>query len=227
MGSAVAAVMLRPSASLHHAAVRSAAVRGIVTVRECATRAEGPQVTQGWEGDDYQAWFDALAASGVDVHGEADFVMTLSPASVLDAGCGTGRVAIELDRRGVEVVGVDVDPSMLDAAHRRAPDVEWVAADLADFDLGRTFDVVVMAGNVPLFTAPGTNAAVVERCARHLAPGGALVAGFQHTRGYSLDDYDADCTTAGLALDARYATWDRVQFPGDGSYAVSVHRRPG
>ena len=75
-----------------------------------------------WDGDAYQARFDALAASGVDVHGEAAFACSLepAPASVLDAGCGTGRVAIELARRGIDVVGVDVDASMLAAARRAA-----------------------------------------------------------------------------------------------------------
>src|SRR5581483_942807 len=110
----------------------------------------------GWDGDDYQRRFDALAAAGHDVHGEADFVMSLGPASVLDAGCGTGRVAIELARRGVDVVGVDVDPGMLATARSRAPEITWVEADLTTLDLGRTFDVVVLAGNVPLFTPPGT-----------------------------------------------------------------------
>ena len=51
--------------------------------------------------------------------------------SVLDAGCGTGRVAIELARHGVDVVGVDVDASMIGEARRRAPELEWVEADLA------------------------------------------------------------------------------------------------
>lgn len=50
-----------------------------------------------------------MAATGADVHGEATFVRAYAPASVLDAGCGTGRVAIELARHGIEVVGVDVD----------------------------------------------------------------------------------------------------------------------
>ena len=75
-----------------------------------------------WEGDEYQRRFDELAASGVDVHGEADFVMRFAPQSVLDAGCGTGRVGIELARRGIEVVGVDVDASMLATARKTAPD---------------------------------------------------------------------------------------------------------
>ena len=180
-----------------------------------------------WEGESYQQRFDALAASGTDVHGEARFVAALDPGSVLDAGCGSGRVAIELDRRGIEVVGADRDASMLDTARRRGPSITWVQSDIAALDLGRTFDVVVMAGNVPLFTAPGTQAALVAGAARHVAPGGLLVAGFQLGRGYELEEYDGHCATAGLTVARRFATWDREPFPGDGSYAVSLHHRPG
>lgn len=178
-----------------------------------------------WDGDRYQARFDELAASGTDVHGEAAFVQRLGPASVLDAGCGSGRVAAELARRGIEVVGVDMDASMLAAASRRHPELSWIGADLCTLDLGRRFDVVLMAGNVPLFTPPGTQPALVAACARHIAPGGALVAGFSTDHGYSADQYDQDCAAAGLVLEARVATWDGEPFPGDGTYAVSVHRR--
>ena len=65
---------------------------------------------------DYDAQWDRLAARGIDPHGEVAFVMAYAPASVLDAGCGTGRVAIELARRGVDVVGVDLDDGLLAAA---------------------------------------------------------------------------------------------------------------
>ncbi len=180
-----------------------------------------------WQGDDYQSRFDALAAEGRDVHGEADFVADLLPHSVLDAGCGTGRVAIELAHRGVAVVGVDGDESMLATARLRGPDIEWIQADVTALDLGRTFDVVVMAGNVPLFTPQGTQSALVAGAARHVAPDGVLVAGFQLGRGYELAEYDDHCAAAGLELDHRFAAWDRDPFPGDGSYAVSVHRRAG
>jgi SAM-dependent methyltransferase len=180
-----------------------------------------------WDGDDYQARFDRLAASGCDVHGEASFVTSLDPApvSVLDAGCGTGRVAIELARRGCRVVGVDVDRSMLDRAQRDAPDIEWIQHDLTTLDIGRSFDVVVMAGNVPLFTPSGTHADLVSGCARHVGTGGALVAGFQLGRGYDLAAYDTHCSAAGLALAERFATWDREPFRSGGDYAVSVHHR--
>jgi SAM-dependent methyltransferase len=179
-----------------------------------------------WDGDEYQQRFDKLAAEGVDVHGEVDFLMRYAPSTVLDAGCGSGRVAIELARRGVDVVGADVNPSMIAVARERAPDLEWVESDLAALDLGRTFDIVVMAGNVPLFTPEGTHAAVVAGCARHVRDaGGLLVAGFSLGRGYELDDYDVHAEAVGLELVDRFATWDREPFPGDGSYAVSLHRR--
>jgi SAM-dependent methyltransferase len=184
------------------------------------------------KGDEYQARFDALAAAGHDVHGEVTFLLGLRPrpTTVLDAGCGTGRVAIELAHRGVDVVGTDVDPRMLVTAQRLAPELPWVEADLAasGFDLGRRFDAVVLAGNVLLFVRPGTEGAAVANCAAHLAPGGALVTGFSlRPGGYDVERLDADAAAVGLTLAERWATWDRQPF-GTGSgapdYAVSVYR---
>ena len=177
----------------------------------------------GWDGTDYQARFDALAADGVDIHGEAHLLETLGPRSVLDAGCGTGRVTIELARRGIEIVGVDADPSMIATARQRAPELTWLVADLDSLDLGRTFDMVVMAGNVPLFTPAGTHEALVAGCARHVSPDGTLVCGFELGRGYDLATYDQHCGQAGLELMHRWATWDREPFTADAGYAVSVH----
>ncbi|MCY3635673.1 MAG: class I SAM-dependent methyltransferase [bacterium] len=177
-------------------------------------------------GRDYDARWERLEAEGHNPHGEADFVDSLLGGSgrVLDAGCGTGRVAIELARRGYEVSGVDIDDEMISGARSKAPELAWHQLDLTVFDLGETFDAVVMAGNVLLFTGPGTEGAVVGRCAAHLSPGGALVAGFQlRAGGYSLAQYDADCAAAGLALAERYSTWERGPWAG-GDYAVSVHR---
>jgi len=154
-------------------------------------------------------------------------VVRFAPLSVLDAGCGTGRVAAELARRGVEVVGIDRDPSMIATARALAPGVEFHVADVVEADLGRTFDLVVMAGNVPLFTPEGTQADLVAGCARHLAPGGRLVAGFQLGRGYTVDRYDLHCRAAHLEPEARWSTWDGDRFDPAGGYVVSVHRLPG
>ena len=172
-----------------------------------------------------QRWEEA-AAAGRNIHGEADLVERLGPGSVLDAGCGTGRVAIELARRGIDVAGVDVDASMLERAREKAPGLDWVQADLGEVDLHTTFDVVVMAGNVMIFLAPGTEGKVVANLARHLPPGGALVAGFSLEPGrLDLATYDAHTGAAGLVLADRWATWDEQPFAG-GEYAVSIHRRP-
>jgi SAM-dependent methyltransferase len=174
----------------------------------------------------------AIAATGKDMHGEATFVEALGVRSVLDGGCGTGRVAIELARRGLEVVGVDADPGMLSAARAKAPQLEWILADLSDFTLPaadgpgpRRFDAAVLAGNVMIFVVPGTEGAVLERMAAHLHPRGLLVAGFQLVADrLSLAHYDELAAAANLTLTDRYATWDRRPWAPGGDYAVSVHR---
>jgi SAM-dependent methyltransferase len=181
--------------------------------------------TGGDRGASYDERFRALAASGVHVHGEADFVAALLPSgSVLDAGCGTGRVAVELARRGYDVVGVDSDPSMLAVA--REHDLTWVDADLATLDLGRAFDLVVAAGNVMVFLAPGTEAAVVRRQAAHLVPGGLLVSGWRTDR-LSRASYDELAAEAGLEQVTRLSTWDGDPWVDDADWCVAVDRRPG
>jgi SAM-dependent methyltransferase len=174
----------------------------------------------------YDERWRRMAAAGANPHGEADFVFSYGPHRVLDGGCGTGRVAIELARRGLDVVGTDLDPDMIGLARAKAPELSWVQADLSELDLPARFDAVVLAGNVIPFVASDRRAAVVLACARHLAPGGRLIAGFQLLEGWpTVADYDRWCERAGLVLEARFATWDRDPFTDTGSYVVSVHRR--
>jgi SAM-dependent methyltransferase len=177
-----------------------------------------------WDGGSYQDRFDRLEASGLDVHGEAAFALRWAPSSVLDAGCGTGRVSRELARRGVDTVGVDLDRSMIDTARQLAPDLAWVEGDLCLLDLGRSFDMVMMAGNVPLFTPEGTRAELVAGCSRHLGLSGRLIAGFQLGRGYRLTEYDHHCRQAGLACTGRWATWSGEPYVDGSDYAVSEHQ---
>lgn len=191
--------------------------------------AELPQDWTAWKDrvdlDRYDRRWAAMAAAGQNPHGEADLVASFGPATVLDGGCGTGRVGIELARRGVEVVGVDPDPDMIAAALAKAPELRWELCGLQELRLDRRFDVVVLAGNVIPYTAAGDRAAAVAACAGHLAPGGSLLAGFSLQPGWpTLDDYDRWCADAGLDLHERWSTWSRHDYTG-GDYAVSRHGR--
>jgi SAM-dependent methyltransferase len=178
--------------------------------------------TGGTRGPEYEARFRALAEQGAAMHGEADFVSRLLPAgSVLDAGCGIGRVAVELARRGYEVVGVDNDVSMLDVARRH--DLPWYDDDLATLDLGRTFDLVLCAGNVVIYLAPGTEQQVIDRLAAHLVPGGVLVSGWR-TDAMTREQYDALVAAAGLEQVARYRSWDDEPWTDAADWCVAVDR---
>ena len=185
------------------------------------------QETGGTRGPGYDEAFRALAAAGEDVHGEAAYVDALLPAGarVLDAGCGTGRVAVELARRGHHVLGVDSDTSMLGVARTR-PGPRWLAADLAALALPDRFDLVVAAGTVMVFLEPASEPGVVAGLARHLAPGGLLVSGWRTDR-LAPQDYDGWAAAAGLAPVARHATWSGQRWTPGAAWCVTVHRAAG
>jgi SAM-dependent methyltransferase len=192
----------------------------------------------GVSGEEYAERLAARAREGVDPHGEATFCASRlsSGARVLDAGCGTGRVAVRLDELGFSCVGVDVDESMLAVARRAAPHLPWHRADLAgvsaaDLDGASGFDLVVMAGNVVPLLAPGTVGRAVSSLASLLRPGGLLVAGFGLDRAHlpagcpvtPLSEYDDACRAAGLSPQERFSTWEGEPFEEGNGYAVSVH----
>ncbi len=193
-----------------------------------------PQDWAAWRGrvdlGGYDDRWARMAAAGHNPHGEVDLVQRYRPASVLDAGCGTGRVAIELARRGVRVHGVDADPDMIAAARAKAPDLDWTHADLAAFDCAEIgvepFDLVVLAGNVIPYVAEDARAAAVAACARAVRPGGRVVAGFSLRPGWPTpEDHQGWCADAGLVAEDRFATWDGDPYTG-GDYLVAVHTRP-
>ena len=97
-----------------------------------------------------------------DISEEVDWLIErLRPASVLEPGCGSGRMLEELAQRGVDVVGIDVSAEMLELARRRLHGRgEVVLADMTDFDLARRFDAAVCPINTLLHLTP-------EQLARH------------------------------------------------------------
>ena len=176
--------------------------------------------------------FRQLASAGADLAGEARLVDAMLPraARVLDAGCGQGRVGAALADRGHAVTGVGADAALIAAAQAGHPGSRWINADLAELDLPargdpEPFDAAVLAGNVMLFVAAGTEQQVLARIAAHLRPGGFAVAGFAAGRGYDLADFDRQAAAAGLAREHRFATWDLRPWQDGAPFAVSVLRK--
>jgi SAM-dependent methyltransferase len=116
-----------------------------------------------------------------DYRGEAERIRELVSArlpeaqSLLVVACGTGMHLAHL-RRWFVVEGLDLDGSMLTVAARRLPDIPLHVGDMADFDLGRRFDVVTC-----LFSSIGYMHTIprlrrtLKTMASHLAPAGLLI----------------------------------------------------
>lgn len=89
---------------------------------------------------------------------------------VLYLGVGTGRLAVPLHAAGIDLVGVDSHPGMLDRLRQRLPDTELIRARIEDLDLGRLFSLVMVPSNI-MDTVQRLRGA-----AAHLAHGGLLAA---------------------------------------------------
>jgi SAM-dependent methyltransferase len=128
-----------------------------------------------------QRFYDAIYA-WKDYAGEVTRLESLIDARLpfartrLDVACGTGK-HLELLRRRFEVVGVDADPAMLDIARERlGPKVPLHVADMADFDLGRRFDVVTcLFSSIAYARTDDRLRSAVARLVRHTTPGGLVI----------------------------------------------------
>ena len=176
--------------------------------------------------------FRAMARAGDDLAGEARFVDAMAPRSarILDAGCGPGRLGGYLAAAGHDVVGVDVDPALIEAAEQDHPGPRWLVGDLAELDLpargiGEPFDVIVSAGNVMAFLAPSTRVQVLGRLRAHLAADGRAAIGFGAGRDYGFAEFLDNVTAAGLTPDLLLSTWDLRPFSDNSDFLVAVLRR--
>jgi len=100
----------------------------------------------------------------------AELPADLRGARVLDAGCGTGTMAVELAQRGAQVVAVDISPALIEIARKRAPEglaIDWHAGDMLDPALGR-FDHVVAMDSMIYYSAADI-AALLHKAAPRLA----------------------------------------------------------
>ena len=103
-------------------------------------------------------------------------------ATVLDAGCGIGRHAIELAKRGYQVVGVDFVPSLVQRAAESAQEAavadraQFIVGDCRNLALGRKFDgAICLYDVVGSFPHNADNNALLQGVANHIRPGGRLL----------------------------------------------------
>jgi SAM-dependent methyltransferase len=140
---------------------------------------------------EYARYYDLLYADK-DYAGEVDYVLEcirrsgVEARSILDLGCGTGRHAIEMARRGIAVCGVDLSETMIGIAHSKLAEVSlsagglrFLQADIRELALDLTFDAVVCLFHVLSYqTTRDDLRAVFSVARRHLRPGGVFVFDF-------------------------------------------------
>jgi 2-polyprenyl-3-methyl-5-hydroxy-6-metoxy-1,4-benzoquinol methylase len=179
----------------------------------------------------YVERFRRMAQDGADLAGEARLVDAMLPrgSRVLDAGCGPGRVGGELARRGHAVVGVDVDPVLIEAAKADHLGPRWLVQDLAELDLrafgiDEPFDSIVCAGNVMTFLAASTRSEVLRRLRAHIRDEGRVAIGFGAGRGYGFAEFLADARGGGLEPDLLLSTWDLRPWQDGSDFLVALLR---
>jgi SAM-dependent methyltransferase len=139
----------------------------------------------------YEALFDNYAKSYDSESyvqgtvGEVDFIekeLDFNKGSrILDIGCGTGRHAIELAKRGYKVSGVDLSKSQLQRAKEKAKDakleIEFFQKDARKLDFKESFDMVIMicGGGFPLMETDEMNFKILQNAAKALKNNGKFI----------------------------------------------------
>ena len=125
---------------------------------------------------DYDAWADFIEEN------IRRYNPDMKTELVLDLGCGTGRMTLELGRRGYDMTGVDLSPEMLDLARDAAEEAGlsdkmlWLLQDITDFELYGTVELAVSCLDTLNHL---TDAADLRRCLslvhNYLVPDGLFV----------------------------------------------------
>ena len=138
---------------------------------------------------DYPLWLYRAVHAGNP--GDAEYYRRLcaGAGSVLEIGCGTGRIGGQLVGDGIAVTGLDISSGAVEAA--RSAGVDAFEADMRAFDLGRVFDRVIAPYNVLYCALTEDDLVASLRCIRaHLAPDGE----------FAFDVYCADSLLYGFDL---------------------------
>ena len=134
-------------------------------------------LSEFWSGEDYDAQYAHVYDN--DIQFLSRLIEQKKARSLLDICCGTGIVTVPLSEKVEHTTGVDIAPSMLEQARRRATGrshVDFLLADATTFTLDRTFDLAIMTGNAfQAFLHDDVMLALLNNVYRHLSPDGHLI----------------------------------------------------
>ncbi|MDI9931994.1 methyltransferase domain-containing protein [Rhodococcus sp. IEGM 1354] len=156
----------------------------------------------------------------------ATFADRVSTGGVLEVGCGTGRIADQLHRLGLDVAGIDLSPNMIEVAQREHPHLPFGVGSMEALDAGDSSLAGIVAWYSIIHTPPHQLSTIFAELHRVLVPEGLLLLAFQagnervrleqaygHSVSYDAYRLDPDAV-AGMLVEA------------DFEVDVRVHRAP-
>ena len=157
--------------------------------------------------------------SDIDYARWADFIEEIisreykvgKPELVLDLGCGTGSMTLELAKRGYDMTGIDYSCEMLDVARNRAIDAGlhdkmlWLCQDMTEFELYGTVDVTVSClDSINHITSPSELEKCFSLTHNYLIPDGLFI--FDVNGKYKFENIYSDLTYA-IDGDDSFCVW--------------------
>lgn len=136
-------------------------------------------MVMGWYidyfGEDYYH-FDYHEDTSLEVDGLTKLIGTPDEKSILDLGCGYGRISAPLRNRGYQVLGYDLSPTLLKHASQQDPGGIWIRGDMRELPFRNGIDTVISLFNaIGYFEEEDQNFAVLRSVAEVLSPGGIFV----------------------------------------------------
>jgi len=156
-----------------------------------------------------------------------EFLAPLGGGGALELAIGTGRIAVPLAARGIEVAGIDLSPDMVAQLRRKTADIHVEIGDMTTTHVEGAFSLVYLVYNsINNLTTQDAQIACFENAARHLAPGGCFVVevGVPNTQRLEVfhltdthvgvDEYDHDTQRlVSHHFTLRGGNWERMSMP--------------
>lgn len=181
--------------------------------------------------DNWATYYDLLYQHR-DI-GDTDFYISEAvdiDGSVLEIGCGTGRIYLELLENNIDADGIDISHEMLSTlrkkADKRGLDPSVSQGDMTDFDLDRAYDLIIIPFRTILHNLThDDHRAMLERCYEHLNPDGRLILNFfQPDPSYISAEFGEPSTDRFIIDDEDFILIDHSHFKDPVKQLVSMKK---